>query len=68
MKKTLMICSNENAYYFDHVHIPGLSIRGLLRTTLSSIILYSNFSEKRNRDGHVSFIRIGSKILIHMKK
>ena len=39
-----------------------------LRTTLSSIILYSNFSEKRNRDGHVSFIRIGSKILIHMKK
>ena len=31
MKKTLMICSNENAYYFDHVHIPGLSIRGLFK-------------------------------------
>ena len=31
MKKTLMICSNENAYYFDHVHILGLSIRGLFK-------------------------------------
>lgn len=31
MKKTLMICSNENAYYFDHAHIPGLSIRGLFK-------------------------------------
>lgn len=68
MKKTLMICSNENAYYFDHVHIPGLSIRGLFKNHAEFNNPVSNFSEKRNRDGHVSFIRIGSKILIHMKK
>ena len=54
MKKTLMICSNENAYYFDHVHIPGLSIRGLFKNHAEFNNPVLKFLRKRNRDGHVS--------------